>query len=181
RGRGRARRVPGGGGGLAIPGRNLRGLGRGKIRVRRILMDTPTAALAWELWRRHRSRLLGLAGVLLGFALVYPKLCALAGFNPGSADALDELVRVAQMSHQEAPLLRLGQALYFLFLLGGPGAAMFLSLLCVTWMFTFIEFDPKAKNPMTFPDRIFTLPISTSFLFSRLLLGGLAAIVVLFY
>jgi hypothetical protein len=142
-------------------------------------MHTPSAALALELWRRHRPRLLAIAGLLLGFALVYPTMCALAGFSPNSPDALDELVRVAMARHEVSTLLRVGLTLSYMFLLGGPECAMFLSILCVIWMFTFIEFDPKSRNPMTFPVRIFTLPISTTFLFSWLLLGGLAAVVLL--
>jgi hypothetical protein len=144
-------------------------------------MHTPAAAFAWELWRRHRARLITIIGLVLGFALVYPKLCAQAGFNPDSPDALDEFGRKYGPMMDGGPTpFRLAQFLYLLFLVGGPATAMFLSLLCVTWMFTFIEFDPKATNPMTFPGRIFTLPVSTSFLFWWLLLGGLAAVVVLF-
>ena len=91
RGRRRAHGRTGGGGGLAVAGRNFCGLGRDKIQNRRILMHTPAAALAWELWRRHRLRLIVIVGFLLFFALLYPTLCTLAGFNPGSPDALDEI------------------------------------------------------------------------------------------
>jgi hypothetical protein len=47
-------------------------------------------------------------------------------------------------------------------------------------MFTFLEFNPNSKNPVTFPTRLFTLPISTGFLFSWLFLSGLGAVFVLF-
>src|SRR5215472_12245668 len=68
-------------------------LGPGRNTNRRTIMHTPAAALAWELWRRHRARLMSIIGLILAFALVYPKLCGLAGFNPNSADALDEIAR----------------------------------------------------------------------------------------
>jgi hypothetical protein len=58
-------------------------------------MNTPATALAWELWRRHRLRLIAIVGLVLAFALVYPALCTLAGFNPGSPDALEEMVKRA--------------------------------------------------------------------------------------
>jgi hypothetical protein len=32
-------------------------------------MHTPAAALAWELWCRHRKRVLIIIGLVLGFAL----------------------------------------------------------------------------------------------------------------
>ena len=47
-------------------------------------------------------------------------------------------------------------------------------------MFTFTEIDQKAKDPMAFPARLFTLPVSTPFLFWWLLLAGLAAVIVLY-
>jgi hypothetical protein len=144
-------------------------------------MHSPSAALGWEIWRRHRPRLIAIIGMLLGFALVYPRLCALAGFNPDSADAGDEFARkLVPIANGGPTLLWICQLLGLLFLVGGPATAMLLSLLCVTWMFTFIEFNPNAKDPVTFSSRVFTLPISTSYLYWRLLLGGVGAIVVLF-
>ncbi|HXR08500.1 MAG TPA: hypothetical protein VN765_14290, partial [Candidatus Acidoferrum sp.] len=144
-------------------------------------MHTPAAALAWELWRRHRLRLIAIAGLVLFFALLYPALCTLAGFNPGSPDALEEMVkRAGLMDHTGASLQRVVQVLYLLFLACGPAVAMVLSLLFVTWMFTFTEFDPRTKDPMTFPARLFTLPVSTPFLFWWLFLGGMTAIIVLY-
>ena len=47
-------------------------------------------------------------------------------------------------------------------------------------MFTFVEFHPDAKNPVRFPDRLFTLPLSTSFLFTLLFGGGVAVLAVVF-
>jgi len=76
--------------------------------------------------------------------------------------------------------LRILRLLFLMFLVGGPMIAMVLSLLCVTWMFTFIEFNPNKKNPINFPARVFTLPVSTSFLFWFLYLGGMAAISMLY-
>jgi hypothetical protein len=144
-------------------------------------MHSPSVALGWEIWRRHRTRLITIIGVLLGFALVYPKMCAMAGFNPDTPDALDEFARKLLPIANGGPTpLLIAQFFGLLFLVGAPAAAMLLSLLCVTWIFTFIEFNPNGKDPVTFPARVFTLPISTSFLYWRLLLGGVTAIVVLF-
>jgi len=144
-------------------------------------MHTPTAAFAWELWRRNSKRLMGIIGLVVGFALLYPKLCALAAFNPDNPDALDEFARklVVVMKGGPTPIW-IFQILYLVFLAAGPAAAMFLSLLGLLWMFTFIEFNPNKRDPTTFPGRIFTLPVSTSFLFFWLLLTGLAAIALLY-
>jgi hypothetical protein len=140
-------------------------------------MHTPTAAFAWELWRRHRTRLKAIVGLVLGFALVYPKLCALAGFNPESSNAFYNLTNNLTVN---SSLLRAVKFLYSLFLAYGPLIAMFLTLLYVVWMFTFTEYDPKTKDPLKFPARLFTLPVSTPFLFWRLWLGGMAAVVTLY-
>jgi hypothetical protein len=144
-------------------------------------MRTPFAALAWEIWRKHRNRLIAIIGLVLGFAVLYPRLCALAGFDPHSRDALDEFGKLMNpvMDGGLTPL-RILRLLFLMFLVGGPMIAMVLSLLCVTWMFTFIEFNPNKKNPINFPARVFTLPVSTSFLFWFLFLGGMAAISMLY-
>ena len=47
-------------------------------------------------------------------------------------------------------------------------------------MFTFTEFHPGTRDPMTFPARLFTLPVSTPFLFWWLFLSGMTAVVVLY-
>jgi len=144
-------------------------------------MHTPSAALAWEFWRRHRTRLMGIAGLVLAFTVVYPKLCALAGFDPNNPDPLEEVAKSSALqSAAEPSLLRIGQVLSMLFLACGPAVTMFLTLLCVVWMFTYTELDQRTKDPMRFPGRIFTLPVSTSFLFWWLFLGGLAAMMVFY-
>ena len=144
-------------------------------------MHSPTAAFAWEFWQKNRSRLILIFGTLFGFIIFYPQLCAMEGFNPASSISLDEFSRnFHPMSNGGPILLRIGQALLFLFLLAGPITAMFLSLLCVTWMFTVLEFDPTSKNSPSIPGRLFTLPISTRFLFLWLFLGGTAMIFVVF-
>lgn len=144
-------------------------------------MHTPAAALTWQMWRRYHSRLITIGGVILTFALVYPILCAMAGFDPGGADALDEIVKIGQRNHSGPSALLVVQILYMLFLACGPAVAMVMSLLFVTWMFTFTEFDPKTRDPMTFPARLFTLPISTSFLFWWLWLAGLGTVLLLYW
>ena len=143
-------------------------------------MRSPTTAFAWELWHKHRSRLVAIFCMLLGFIIVYPRLCAMAGFDPGSAASLNQFVGDFKPMNRGGPVLFVGQAVFFLFLLAGPITAMFLSLLCLTWMFTVVELDPTGRNPDAIPARVFTLPISTSFLFLWLLLGGLATVVVVF-
>jgi hypothetical protein len=145
-------------------------------------MHTPAAALGWEIWRKHRTRVLAIVGLVLGFALVYPKLCALAGLDPGSPYACwDDLARkFAPPGPTELTPLQVVQVLYVMFLAGGPALAMILTLLYVVWMFTFSEFDPKTEDLMRFPARLFTLPISTPFLFWSIWLGGMAAIAALY-
>ncbi len=142
-------------------------------------MHTPSVALAWELWRRHRPRILAIVGFLLGFALIYPLLCAWAGFNPASLDPLGEIVRISPEQNRGEPAgLLICKVLFILFLACGPWLAMVVTLLCVIWMFTFIELDPKTKA-LTFPGRLFTLPVSTPFLAWSLVLSGMAAIALL--
>src|SRR5580700_7623757 len=109
-------------------------------------MHSPSVALGWEIWRRHRSRLIGIVGMLLGFALIYPKLCALAGFNPAASDGVDEFAKKLVSVTQGGPSIHLVlHALSLMFLVGGPATVMVLSLLCIVWMFTFLEFRPDAK------------------------------------
>jgi hypothetical protein len=134
-------------------------------------MRTPSEALAWEFWRRHQTRLIVMIGLLLGFAVIYPQLCALAAFDPEAPNALDFVVKlIPQGGHLSA--LRLFQILYALALACGPTVAMILSLLCVTWMGTFTGMDAKSNDPMTFPERLLALPVSTRFLFWQLFLGS---------
>ncbi|HUC85721.1 MAG TPA: hypothetical protein VL970_11060 [Candidatus Acidoferrales bacterium] len=139
-------------------------------------MHTPTAALTWELWHRHRRHWIAIVGTLLAFILVYPRLCLLAGFNTGSPDATDEVAREMAPMAGHATLRNMVQMLFILFLAGGPILAMLLSLLCTLWIFTFTEVDSKTKEVLTFPTRLFKLPISTSYLFWLLALGGWAAV-----
>lgn len=144
-------------------------------------MHTPSAALAWELWRRHRTRVMTMAGLLLGFIFVYPKLCALAGVHLDSPNALDEIVRqFAPEGRDVLSVRRIVSVLCALFLSLGPIGTMILTLLCVTWMFTLTAPDAKTKDPLAFATRLFTLPVSTPFLFWWLLLAGQAAVVLLF-
>ncbi len=111
--------------------------GPGHNPSRRTFMHSPAAALAWELWRRHRARLMTIVGLVLAFALLYPKLCALAGFNPDSADALDEIVnKFAPLNHTQPSALGIVQVLYVLSLACGPVATMVLTLLSLAWIFT---------------------------------------------
>jgi hypothetical protein len=144
-------------------------------------MYTPVAALAWEFWRRHRTRLTAIIALVLGFALVYPKLCALSGFNLASADPLGEVAKnPALQNNSMVTVLRMVHILYLLGLACGPSVAMVLTLLVLIWMFTFTEFDQKIKDPMKFPAHLFTLPISTPFLFWWFLLAGQAAVMALY-
>jgi len=144
-------------------------------------MHAPAVALAWEIWRRHRPRVIAVVGLVLGFALIYPILCASAGFNPAGSDPLDEIAKMAADWNRGGPatLLRILNILFFSFLVCGPWFAMIATLLLVMWMFSYIELDPKTKAP-TFPGRLFTLPISTPFLSWLLVLSGMASIVVLY-
>ncbi len=144
-------------------------------------MHTPAAALTWELWRKHRTRIMIIVGLVLGFALLYPKLCALVDFNPDSSNAEDELGNKFIVQSGSDPLpLRMVRYLYLLFLACGPTLAMFLTLLSVAWMFIFCELDSKTKDPLRFPARLFTLPVSTHFLFWYLWLGGMVAVAMLY-
>ena len=139
-------------------------------------MTTPTAALAWELWRKNRRHLLIISSIVLFFIILYPWLCALMRFNLASPDATDEFARHLAGDLQPFSLLMMGRVLFLLFLIGGPVVAMVLTLGYVIWMFTFTEVNAKTKDPMAFTAHVFNLPISTPALFWRLVLGGLAAV-----
>jgi len=143
-------------------------------------MHTPAVALAWELWRRHRLRLIAVIGLVLGFALIYPIVCASVGFNPAGQDPLDGIVKIIGLQQRQGgpTAIAVFEIFFFIFLLSGPWLAMILSLLFVAWIFTFVELDPKTRA-LTFPGRLFTLPISTSFLSWSLMLSGIASIIVL--
>ena len=124
---------------------------------------------------------MAIVGIVLAFALIYPKMCALVGFNPDSSDALNEIARLLVTTNSSGPALsRVARILYFLFLAAGPTVAMVLTLLYVTWMSTFTEFDPRTRDPMMFPARRFTLPVSTSFLFWWHFLAGMTAVIALY-
>jgi hypothetical protein len=118
------------------------------------------------------------AGFLL-FVTVYPTLCARMGLDLGATDFVDSLGRwLSQLKGGMTPTpLKMFEVLYLLFLMAGPATAMFMTLLCLVWMFTFTAPDPNTKDPLAFPMRLFLLPVSTHFLFWRLILGGQLAMV----
>lgn len=142
-------------------------------------MHTPVAALSWELWRRHRKRLIAIVGLLLGFALVYPKLCVSAGIDLNNPDALEALAGAHLALHVAGPA-KVFYVFYLLFLLVSPVLGMFLTLLYVIWMCTFTGGDLQTKDPMKFPTRLFSLPVSTNSLFGWFVIVGVAGIVVVY-
>jgi hypothetical protein len=142
-------------------------------------MNSPTAALAWEFWRKNQRHLLGTAGILLFFILAYPKLCVLAGFNPNTRDAADEFARQLAVNLGPHSVPDIFRVLFLAFVTGGPAVVMVITLLGLTSLFTFSGLNPKTKNLQTLPVRLFTLPVSTSFLFWRLQLGGVGAVLAL--
>ncbi len=135
-------------------------------------MNSPAVALTWEIWCRHRKRLLMVLFVILGFALFYSKLCAFIGFDLDNADALDFLAeKIAPMHGARTEFF---QVLASMFFICAPLASMVITLFYVVWIFTFT--DLNLRDPLSFPKRFFTLPISTSFLASRLIASGMAAV-----
>ncbi|HTB84847.1 MAG TPA: hypothetical protein VK742_14415 [Candidatus Sulfotelmatobacter sp.] len=141
-------------------------------------MHTPTHALAWEFWRRHRKRLFLMAAGFLFFVAVYPALCVWAGLDLGATDFTDSVATWLPMKSGTAvtPLM-MCRVFYMLFLMAGPATTMFMTLLCLIWMFTFTAPDPNTKDPLAFPLRLFLLPVSTPYLFWRFILGGQLAMV----
>jgi len=135
-------------------------------------------ALAWEFWSRHWKRLILMAAIFLFFVAVYPTLCACAWLNLGAADFTDSVAQLfpAKAGATVTPLM-ICRVFYLLFLMAGPATAMFLTLLCLIWMFTFTAPDPNTKDPLAFPVRLFLLPVSTPSLFWRFFLGGQLAMV----
>lgn len=145
-------------------------------------MLNPTTALAWEFWQRNRRRLITVAAIVAGFALFYPKLCARAGINLNAPEIMDELIKQINRTKIDGSpsLAQIIQILYVMALACAPAVGMLLTLLYTTWLFTFTSFDPKTKDPLKFPERLFTLPVSTPFLYWRLMPGGMMGIVILF-
>jgi hypothetical protein len=142
-------------------------------------MNSPTTALAWEFWRRNQRHLLGTAGILLFFILAYPKLCVLAGFNPNSRDAADEFARQLAANVGQLTVTDIIRVLLLALVTGGPAVVMVMTLIGLTSLFTFSRLNFKTKDLQTLHGRLFTLPVSTSFLFWRLQLGGVAAVLAL--
>jgi hypothetical protein len=144
-------------------------------------LNSPAAALIWEIWARNRKRLVTIFAILAGFVVIHPWLCAWAGLNPGGRDSLDVILSLgATPDYISPPLERLIEISALLFLVLSPLAAMTLSLLSLIWLFTFVEFGPKSKSLRAFPMRIFTLPISTGFLCFSLMSVGMASLALLY-
>ena len=139
-------------------------------------MNSPSVALTWEIWCRHRKRLLTVMFVILGFALFYPKLCEVIGLNLNVPDALDGLIQQA-IPMQGTPS-EFFQVLAWVLCVCAPPACMVISLFYVAWIFTFTDLNPR--EPLSFPKRYFTLPISTGFLASRLMASGTAAVFLIY-
>ena len=142
-------------------------------------MNSPAAALTWEIWRRHRTRLLGMVFLLVSFAVFYPSLCAHMGLKLDAPNALDEIATQFGQRVEHGPSLsQIFQIIVMLFVLLGPLACMIMSLLCVIWIFTLAQIDPK--RGFSFPARLFTLPVSTAFLASWLLAVGAATVIAVY-
>ncbi|HSY18847.1 MAG TPA: hypothetical protein VK815_10955, partial [Candidatus Acidoferrales bacterium] len=138
-------------------------------------MNSPSAALTWEIWCRHRKRLLTVFFVMLGFALFYSKLCAAIGLDVDRPDALDGIGEKAVAMQGGRPgISEFFQLLTWFFCISAPLGCMVISLFYVAWIFTFTDLNPR--EPFSFPKRFFTLPISTGFLASRLMASGTAAV-----
>ena len=144
-------------------------------------MNSPAIALIWEIWARNRKRLVTILAVLLGFVVIHPWLCSWAGLNLGGRDNLDDILRVGiSPDFIEPSFERLIETSALLFLVWSPLAAMTLSLLSLIWIFTFVEFRPKSKSLRAFPMRVFTLPVSTAFLWFSIMSVGMAALAILY-
>ena len=135
-------------------------------------MNSPSTALTWEIWSRHRNRLLTVFFVILSFALFYSKLCVSIGLDLDSPNALDFIVQKSAVMHGTLP--EIFQVLAWLALVCAPLACMVITLLYVVWVFTFTDLNPR--EPFSFPKRFFTLPVSTRFLASRLIGSGTVAV-----
>ena len=79
-------------------------------------MQIPSAALAWELWRRNRLRLIGMLAMLLGFAFIYPRLCAQAGVDLSNSDDMVSFTGKFMKSDHTSRFIVMIQVLYLLFL-----------------------------------------------------------------
>jgi hypothetical protein len=140
-------------------------------------MTSPATALIWEIWQRHRARLITIALTILAFALVYPKLCVLAGINLNSESVLDDIVTSQRWVELPTwPKVLRGGTIVFLLL--APMACMGVSFLYVIWVFTMTNLEPKQL--VSFPARLFTLPVSTTFLAGWLMALGTATVLALY-
>ncbi len=142
-------------------------------------MNSPSSAFAWELWTRHNRRLITMALLLVGFAALYPLMCSISGFDLTAPDALEALGRAIQPGRAETGAFqRVAHGLWLLALTCGPAGVMLISLLFIMWISTFTTFDPGSKDAMAFPMRLFTLPVTTSFLFWWMTLAGQLGVIV---
>ncbi len=138
-------------------------------------MHTPAAALTWEIWRRHGKRLMTIVFLILGFAMFYTRLCTLIGLKLDSPNVLDNILESVPMYGERPDVFGL---VAMIGLSCAPFACMAISILCIIWMFTFTDQNPKA--PFRFPSRFFTLPISTRFLVSWLMVVGSACLILVY-
>jgi hypothetical protein len=142
-------------------------------------MTSPSSALAWQIWRLHRGRLLAIFIAIAAFALFYPKFCSLMGLNLGGSSSLDAFASsFTQKMQRTSPLLRVIDVVVMIFLLLGPFGCMVVSLAYVIWIFTFAEGDPA--KVFSFPARLFRLPISTGFLAAWPMLAGAVTLTLVF-
>src|SRR5262245_6893799 len=123
-------------------------------------MTSPTAALTWEIWRRHGKRLVAAVAVLVAFVLFYPKSSSFFGVDLHAPNALDQLAMSfsSQVEHIWT-IARVFDVLMIVGLLLGPLACMLVTLLYLIGVFTFVELGPRKE--FVFPARLFRLPIST--------------------
>jgi hypothetical protein len=142
-------------------------------------MTSPSAALTWEIWRRHGKRLLAALALLFAFILFYPKLCTIFGVDLDAPNAPDQIASMfpIRFAHS-SPLFRVFQVLIMLCILLGPLACMIVTLLCLIGIFACIELD--SKKGFAFPARLFTLPISTPFLAGWYLAVGAGSVTLVY-
>ena len=81
-------------------------------------MHSPSAALAWEIWRKHGKRLSAIVFLILGFVVFYPVLCGKIGLNVNNANGLDDLTSTLGQRMKHGPsVLNILEIIFVLFLL----------------------------------------------------------------
>src|SRR5207244_895002 len=141
-------------------------------RFRNLIMNSPTAALAWEIWRKNR----------FGFLLLFAFLILCLGLGRVAAHFAAEASQLSAMLPADAPEVIDAQARatdWLDFAGQWSGVLLGLSLLITLAVFAFAESSPL-RGFSGVPSRLFTLPVQTGHLVAVPMASGVCFVALLY-